>query len=123
MEYSVYINREDAAKAENQELNSFVRAIIDEIGIDVDEIWDEEEELNVNSKAKLRDLLSKYDIEIIHDGDRGYQIYFEDTIVGEWFKPRFILRKDLSARRISQRVYYEMIVKFTSPFESDEDNE
>lgn len=123
MEYSIYLNREDAFKAEEQELNSFIRAVISEIGIDIDEVWEEDQELDAATKSKLREFLAKYDIEIIHDGDRGYKIYVEDTVVGEWFKPRFVLKKDLSARRTSQRVFYEMIVSFTSLFESDEDED
>ena len=123
MEYSIYINREDASKIEEEELNSFIRSIILEIGINLDGVWEDGESLDVDSKIKLRKVLLTYDIDIVHDGDRGYKIYFEDSIVGEWFKPRFILKKDLKARKTSQRLYYEMMVRFSSVFESDEDDE
>ena len=121
MEYSIYVNREDVSKVEEEELNNFIYAIISEIGIEIDEIWEEGKPLDVETKVKLRKLLATYDIDIIHDGDRGYKIYFEDTIVGEWFKPRVILKKDLKARRASQRVFYEIILCFSSPFEDGED--
>lgn len=119
-EYSIYINIEDAAKIEEEEASSFIRNTLISIGIDLDEIWPENKELNSKDRIILRRHLAKLSIDILYDGDRGYKIYWEDNLIAEWFKPLFILKKDTAARKVSDRIYYEMIVKYESLFEEDE---
>lgn len=121
MEYSIYINKEDAAQAEEDELNDFIRGVLVSMELDLDNIWEEDAKLDVEAKIKLRKLLGTYDIDIIHDGDRGYEIYVGDEIIAEWLKPRTVLRKDPQARRASRRTFYEMMITCSSIFEDDEE--
>jgi hypothetical protein len=124
MQRSVYLDREDAQAIEEEERNIFLRSVLEEVGVPLEDIWPDIS-LTIEQKIKLRDLLAKLDIEIINDGDRGYQIYHQNTKLGEWFKPRFILREDKGARTLSKKLFYEMVVKTWTVFEEQEkdDNE
>lgn len=116
---SIYIDREDAKKIENEERNIFVKTILENLGVPLEEIW-EDEDLTVENKLKLRELLYKLDLEIIDDGDRGLKIYNKNILLAEWFKPQFKLRKDIKARNINRSLYYEMIIKTWTIFEEGE---
>src|SRR5690606_16361787 len=103
----------------------FVRGVREEIGIPentLNEVWPELE-LSVSDKLKLRSLLSKLDIEIVDDGNRGLKIYHEKTLLAEWFKPRFILREDKGARTLAGKLYYEMVVKTWNIYNQENNDE
>lgn len=123
MEYSIYVNREDIQDVEREECNNFIRAVIEAIGLDIDDIWEDGTELDAATKLRLRDYLNKFSIEIIYDGDRGYKIYVDDDCVGEWFKPRVVLKKDIKARTLSKQLFYELSIKYSSLFEEDEEED
>lgn len=118
VERSIYIDREDARKVEEEERNLFLRGVLEQMGVSLDEIWPEII-LTAEQKRKLRDILSQLELEIVDDGDRGFKIYSQNDLVAEWFKPRFILREDRSARTLSKRLYYEMIIKTESLYEGE----
>lgn len=119
-ERSIYIDREDAKSVEEEERDLFIRGILEKVGVPLDTVWPEVS-LTIETKKKLLELLKKLEIEIIHDGDRGYKIYNNDTKLGEWFKPKFILRQDKKARTLSKKLYYEMVIKTWSIFDSQEE--
>lgn len=119
IERSIYIDKEDASKVEQEERNIFLRSILEEIGVPLEDVWPDIE-LTVERKIKLRNLLGKLDIEIVDDGDRGYQIWHEKNKLAEWFKPRFILRQDIEAKTFSKRFYYEMVIKTWSIYDKEE---
>jgi hypothetical protein len=122
MERSVYLNREDAKNIEDEERNIFIRGVLEEVGVPLEDVWPDIS-LTVEQKVQLRGLLAKLEIEIIEDGDRGTQIYHQNTKLGEWFKPRFILREDKGARTLSKKLYYEMVIKTWSVFDQqDQEN-
>lgn len=121
IERSIYLDREDARLVEEEEHNLFVRGILEEVGVPLEDVWPDIS-LTVEQKIKLRGLLEKLDIEIIDDGDRGCQIYHQKTKLAEWFKPRFILREDKGARTLSKKLYYEMVIKTWSVFDQQENN-
>jgi hypothetical protein len=122
MERSVYLNREDAKNIEDEERNIFVKGVLEEIGVPLKDVWPDIS-LTVEQKVQLRGLLAKLEIEIIEDGDRGTQIYHQNTKLGEWFKPRFILREDKGARTLNKKLYYEMVIKTWSVFDQEESND
>ena len=113
METSLLIDRDDCDATEEEERNLFLRGIIEEIGIPEEELNDAWPELNLSleDKLKLLRLLEKYDIEIISDGDRGTKVYIDNTLIAEWFKPRYVLMKDLGARTLAKKLYYKMLIK------------
>lgn len=122
VEKSIYLDREDSKVVEEEERNNFIKSILSEVGVPLEEIWPDIS-LSVDQKIKLRNLLAKLEIEIIDDMDRGYQIFHQDTKLGEWFKPRFILREDIGARTLAKKLYFEMLIKTWSIFNQEENND
>lgn len=116
---SIYIDREDAKKVENEESNIFIRSILEQIGVPLNDVWPDIE-LSVKQKVLLRDLLFKLDIEIIDNFDREYEIYCGDNLLAKWNKPKFILREDKKARSPNKRLYYEMVINTWSVFDQQE---
>lgn len=121
-EYSLYIDKEDAFAAEEEERDRFIRDTLIQMGLPIDEIW-EKESLSVEEKIELRKVLRKFDVEIITDNDRCFEIYYDKEVVGRWYKPRFVLRRDMSEIRPSKQIYYEMIVQYESMFDEDHQEE
>lgn len=115
--YSIYINREDLHSSEEEEVNKFVVNILENIGLDFSEVWPNPPSLSIEEKVKLINFLSKYEMEIIYDGDRGYKIYVDNEIIGEWFKPRVLLKRDDNALSLSKRLFFEVQFKYSSIFE------
>ncbi len=65
------------------------------MGVPIEELW-QDESLSVQEKIQLRGLLSAYSIKIIDDSDGQLQFYVENELVGEWKKPEYKMRRDLS---------------------------
>ncbi len=121
MEYSIYINIEDLSRAREEECNQFIRSVLENIRLDIDDVWPEGlVNISPDDKIKIWKFLDKFGIDIIHDGDYGYKIYFEDSVIGEWYKPKIVLRKDTKARKLSKALYYELQLKYSSVFEEKE---
>jgi hypothetical protein len=121
MERRIFIDREDCKIIEEEERNIFIKGVLEEIGVPLEEVWPEII-LSLENKIKLRNLLSKLDIEVIEE-DRGYKIYCDNSLLAEWCKPRFILRKDPAARVPSKKLYYEMVIKTWSVYEDQQNKE
>jgi hypothetical protein len=113
---SIYLDREDAKTVEEEERNSFLRDILEKIGIPVEEFWPDIY-LTIEQKISLRDLLLKLEIEIIDNGDRGSIIYHKGILFAEWFKPKFITKQNKQTRNLSKQLYYEMIIETWSIFD------
>jgi len=116
---SIYIDREDCRAIEDEERDTFLRGILDQLGVPLDDVWPDVS-LTVDQKVKLRTLLSKLELEIVQDGDRGYTIYHQDTKLAEWFKPRVLLREDKKARSFGKKLYYEMVIETWSMYDQQE---
>jgi hypothetical protein len=115
---SIYLDREDAKSVEEEERNLFLKETLSKIGVPLEEVWPDIL-LTVEQKIKLRSLLGKLDIEIVEDGDRGYEIYHQNTPLAKWNKPKFLLRKDNKAKSLNKRLYFEMITNTWSVFDSE----
>jgi len=119
MNRSVYLDREDAKAVEEEERNLFIKSVLEEVGVPLGDVWPDIS-LTVEQKIKLRGLLEKLEIEIIDDGDRGYEIYHNNTQLGRWGKPKFILREDNKARTLNKRLFFEMVINTWSVFDTEE---
>jgi hypothetical protein len=115
---SIYLDREDAKSVEEEERNLFLKETLSKIGVPLEEVWPDIL-LTVEQKIKLRSLLGKLDIEIVEDGDRGYEIYHQNTQLAKWNKPKFLLRKDNKAKSLNKKLYFEMITNTWSVFDSE----
>jgi hypothetical protein len=121
MNRSVYLDRGDEKIVEEEERNLFLKGVLEQVGVPLDDVWPDIS-LTVEEKIKLRDLLGKLEIEIVDNGDRGYEVYYQDTKLAQWFKPKFIMRKDIKARTLTKKLYYEMIINTWSVFDQEENN-
>jgi hypothetical protein len=119
MERSIFIDREDSKAVEEEELNLFLKGVLEQVGVPLDDVWPDIL-LTTEQKVRLRSLLAKLDIDIIDEGDRCFSIYHEDSKLAEWSKPNFILRKDIKARSLEKKLYFEMVIKTWSVFDKEE---
>lgn len=113
-------SNEDTKQIEEEEKARFVREILEKIGVPIDNIWDDNDQLSISGKIKLRSILSTYQIQIIDSMDGELQIYHEDTVIGNWNKCRYVLKKDLNQRDPSKKLFYEMHIDYWSIFENTE---
>jgi len=125
MESTILLNATtNTRKVEEEEKTRFTRFVLTAMGIPVDNLWDENDELSTDNKLKLRQLLSAFNIEIIQNNDGELKIYNrekeENILLGEWNKPTYILKKDPSQLDPRKRLYLEMKVSYSSIFESQE---
>jgi hypothetical protein len=120
MERSILANIEDARSIAEEECHAFVKNTLQNIGLPVEEVWPDIS-LTVEQKIALRNMLSKFDVEIVDDRDKGIKIYHERTLLAEWFKPRFVMRADPAAVNPSKKTYYEIVLKTWSMYEDEGD--
>lgn len=118
-ERSIFLDREDAYDIEEEERNLFLRGILEQMGVPVDEIWPDIS-LTIEQKIQLRDMLAKLNIDIIDIGNREYELYHEKDLLAKWHKPRYVLKKDLKARTLGKKLFYEMTIKTWSIFEGEQ---
>lgn len=113
---------ENTQLVEEEEKNRFLYALLDQMGVPVDEFWTNDSKLTINQRIKLRNILSTYNIQVIDDLDGHMQVYVEDDMVGEWHKCEYKLKRDLRQRDPRKQFYLEMQVNYWSIFE-DQDSQ
>ena len=117
---SIYIDREDSRRIEEEERDSFIKGILGEIGIPLDDVWPSERLGDVDQKIEFQKRMEEFELDILDDGDHGVKIYVGEDLIAEWFKPQFVMHTDRKARRPSKRLFYEMQIRFWSMFEGDQ---
>ena len=81
------------------------------------DFWDEYTLiLDVNLRTKLRKLLSNNNIQIIDDLDGNMKVYLERDLIGNWEKPTYKLKKDLSELNHRKQLYVEMEISYWDIF-------
>lgn len=97
----------------------FLRSLLELMGVPIDDFWSTEEEvkLSVDQKIKLRDILTKYSIQVIDDNDGGMKIYVDKTLVGEFLKSTFKLKRNIEELDPKKQLYLEMTINYNSMFE------
>ena len=121
MQATIFLNREDAAKTEQEERTLWVKDILLKIGIPLDDIWPENNEFTVEDKIKFRKLMAKYDILILDDSDHGLEIYVDDDIIARWNKPIYKLRIDNKQVDPAKKMFLEMNIDAVSIFDNDDE--
>jgi hypothetical protein len=123
-EISIYIDREDRAKAAEEERQRFIKGVIEAIGIpDLETVWPDDKFLDVKTKIYLREFLKPFGIDIVEDIDNSTKIYAENDVIAEWFTPTYTMRTDPKARRRSQMFFLEMKIRFWSMWDNEEESD
>lgn len=123
MEATILLNASENTKLiEDQESSRFVRSVLESAGIDLSEVWIEEE-LTLDQKVQLRHILSQYQIQIIEDGDGSVEIFLEKESIAKWHKPTYVLKHDHSQLDPKDRLYLEMKVKYSTAFDKKGSND
>jgi hypothetical protein len=113
-------SNENTKQVEEEEKTRFVRSVLESVGLPIDNIWDEDGQLSIENKIKLRGILSAYDVQVIDDYDGELRLYADHQLIGEWKKCEYVLKKDLTQVDPSKKLYLEMHVNYWSVFENTE---
>lgn len=118
MNYTILLDSDTNVQvAEREEKFKFIRAILEFLNIDLS-FWDSDKlEITTDLRIKLREISLQFDIDIVERADGEAHIYFEQKLIGEWRKPQYVLKRDISKRDPRKQLYLEMQVNFSSIFE------
>lgn len=111
---------ENTKQIEEEEKTRFLRSLLEQMGVPINEFWTTDNLLSISQRIKLRGLLATYQIQVIDDLDGHMQVYVEDQLVGEWYKCTYKLKRDLRQLDPRKQLYLEMEVNCWSLFEEAE---
>lgn len=121
MKATILLNsNENTRKVEDEEKTRYLRNILDQMGVPIQEFWTTDDPLSVDQRIKLRGILATYGVQVIDDLDGHMQVYVEGEKVAEWFKSTYKLKRDLRERDPRKQLYLEMEVTCWSLFEESE---
>lgn len=122
MKGTILLNYNDNTKqVEDEEKTRFLRSLLEQMTVPIQEIWTTDEALSIDQKMKLRGVLATYGVQVIDDRDGHMEIYVEGEKVAEWFKCTYKLKRDLCQIDPRKQLYLEMNVEFWSLFEENEE--
>lgn len=121
MQGTILLNaNEDTRKVEEEEKSRFIKGIIDLMGIPLEGIWNDDEELSLEKRMKLREIFSSYNVKIIDYHDGTLEIYVDNDLIAEWKKCEYVLKRDIAAIDPTKKLYLEMKINYWSIFENTE---
>lgn len=112
--------RSEQAERELKEKSKWVRAILEKIGLSTSD-WPEF--LPMEDIRRIRSELKELSIDIIDDSDNGIEIYFEEQLIAEWRRPRYVLRENPRERDPKYRYYLEMHLNCRDVYSENESKE
>jgi hypothetical protein len=121
MRATILLNsNENTDQIEDEEKTRFVRSILEMLELPVDDLWEENGDLSIESKIKFRNILATYNIQIIDSTEGDLQIYCDGETIGRWGKPIYILKKDFKQKDPTKKLYLEMKTDCWSIFDNIE---
>lgn len=121
MKATILLNySENTRQVEDEEKTRFLRNILEQMGLPIQEIWPMNGPLSVDQRIKMRSILATYSVQIIDDLDGHMQVYVEGELVAEWHKSTYKLKRDLRELDPRKQLYLEMEVNCWSLFEGTE---
>lgn len=124
MESTILLNyNENTRKVEDEEKSRFIKSIVLATGApipeDLDEEWTDEADLSVDTRIKIRNFLSSFNIRVIdHVGDE-LEIYVDNELIAGWKKCEYVLKKNITAIDPAKKLYLEMKIDCWSVFEKE----
>lgn len=124
MKGTILLNHNENTKlVEEEEKTRFLRSILEQMGVPIQDFWVSETSLSVDQRIKLRGILATYGIQIVDDLDGNMQVYVEGERVAEWYKCSYKLKRDLRQIDPRKQLYLEMEINCWSLFEEQEKQE
>jgi hypothetical protein len=124
MKATILLNHTDNTRqVEEEEKTRFLRSILEQMGVPIQDFWTDEVIISVDQKIRLRDLISSFGILVLDDQDGRMQIYVEGEKVASWDKPTYKLKSDLSQLDRKKRLFLEMTIECNSLFDSVTESE
>lgn len=121
MQGTILLNHnENVKQVEEEEKSRFLRNLLEQMGVPVQDFWTTDTVLSIDQRIKLRSILATYSIQVIDDLDGHMQVYVEKELVGEWFKSTYKLKRDLRQLDPKKQLYMEMIINCWTIFEEQE---
>lgn len=121
MKGTILLNHtENTKKVEDEEKTRYLKDILDQMGLPIQDFWTTDGPLSIEQKIKLRGILATYQIQVIDDLDGHMQVYVDGEKVAEWFKCTYKLKRDLRELDPRKQLYLEMEVNCWSLFEESE---
>lgn len=121
MKGSILLNySENVKQVEDEEKTRFLRNLLEQMGVPLEDFWETDGALSIDQRIKLRSILATYNILVIDDQDGGLKVYVEKELVGEWFKSTYKLKTDLQQLERKKQLYMEMLVNYWTIFEEQE---
>jgi len=120
MKGTILLNyNESTSKVEDEEKYKFLRNLLEQMGVPIEEFWTSDDPLSIEQKIKLRSILSTFNIQVIDDLDGHMQVFAEGDLAGEWNKCTYKLKRDLSQIDPRKQLYLEMEISYWSLFEQE----
>ena len=110
----------------NQVRFDWVCSVLSQTGMNLDNCFPESgnyQDQTLEQKAQLRNNLNDNNILIIDEVDNSLKIYIQDQIIGEWKKPLYIRKEDLSEINPKKRIYIEINIDCFSVFDEEMSSE
>lgn len=111
---------ENTRQVEEEEKSRFLRSLLEQMDLPIQDFWSDDTPLSPEQKIKLRGVLYTFGIQVIDDLDGHMQIYLDGEIIGEWQKCTYKLKRDLKELDPRKQLFLEMEVNCWSPFEEQE---
>ena len=108
---------DDVTLIEKEERDKFVRAVLESVGIPINDYWKANAILSAEDKIKLRAYTNKEDIFIYERGDSSLEIYVKKDCIAKWNPCSFKLKRDLNQIDPKKRLYVEMTMDFWTIFD------
>ncbi|HUU89536.1 MAG TPA: hypothetical protein VMX17_17520 [Candidatus Glassbacteria bacterium] len=116
----ILVNRHEVREIEHEEKVRWLRSILEQIGVPLDN-WPENP--SMENLRNMRTLLRKLEIDVINDSDDGLLIYFNNELVAQWVRPTYKMIEDSKEKDQRYRFYYEMHLNYSSVFDDNTTNE
>ena len=121
MKANIHLNySENVRQVAEEEKISFLRNLLEQMNLPVEEVWSDDMSLSIEQKIKLRNFLTKWEIRVISDNEGGMQVLNKDNLIGNWKPPTYKVKQDLQESDPKKQFYLEMTVDYFSIFEEQQ---
>lgn len=126
MKYKVIANYKpgDINEAIEEEKLQFIIFVLESMGLDLEGCFPDplnQKDITVEHRIKLKEILDKYNISILNNKDKTFDIYLEKDKIASWLKHWVELKKDFSEIDPRRRIYVEIHLECWSVFEEKEE--